>query len=326
MISTPQRQELENDFSNNVRIFTEKLRERQNSGKIEFASGGSAGGVEGWSFMGANHRDEGTSNPAVSEVPVVGSKFKSVRRVFRIMDLVSQRGENLTAKELARELGTNLSSCYYLLNILADEGYIRKISGGGYRIGPTIPLLNEGSRSDFDARIEPVVKELAQRAQRHAYAAVLSDGEVVVTQAKAPEKQSYVGVVEGFHGASHALALGKVLLAGAGAEYVQEYIDDHGLEAFTPRTIVRPNQLHAHLNKVLMVGVATDFEEFAQNLCCFAAPVTGRSGKVEGAIGLSTTTRRVRGEGRQLIELVQWAATEATALLVDAAYEGRSSA
>jgi IclR family transcriptional regulator, acetate operon repressor len=132
--------------------------------------------------------------------------------------------------------------------------------------------------------------------------------------------------VEGFHGASHALALGKVLLAGAGAEYVQEYIDDHGLEAFTPRTIVRPNQRHAHLNQVLMVGVATDFEEFAQNLCCFAAPVTGRSGKVEGAIGLSTTTRRVHSEGQQLMELVQWAATEATALLEDPAYEGRSSA
>jgi IclR family transcriptional regulator, acetate operon repressor len=276
-------------------------------------------------FCGANHRDEGTGDPAVSEVPVA-SKFKSVRRVFRIMDLVSLRGEELTAKELARELGTNLSSCYYLLNILADEGYIQKIAGGGYRIGPTIPLLNEGSRSDFDARIEPVVKELAQRAQRHAYAAVLSDGEAVVTQAKAPEKRSCVGVVEGFHGASHALALGKVLLAGAGAEFVQEYIDDNGLEAFTPRTIVRPNQLHAHLNKVLMVGVATDFEEFAQNLCCFAAPVKGRSGKVEGAIGLSTTTRRVHSEAQQLIELVQWASTEATALLADAAYEGRSSA
>ena len=308
-----------------MRIFMEKFRDRQNSGKITFCAKESAGGVEGWSFVGANRRDEGTGDPAVSEVPVA-SKFKSVRRVFRIMDLVSLRGEELTAKELARELGTNLSSCYYLLNILTDEGYIQKIAGGGYSIGPTIPLLNKGSRSDFDTRIEPVVKELAQRAQRHAYAAVLSDGEAVVTQAKAPEKRSCVGVVEGFHGASHALALGKVLLAGAGAEFVQEYIDDNELEAFTPRTIVRPNQLHAHLNKVLMVGVATDFEEFAQNLCCFAAPVKGRSGKVEGAIGLSTTTRRVQGEAQQLIELVQWASTEATALLADAAYEGRSSA
>jgi IclR family acetate operon transcriptional repressor len=275
--------------------------------------------------MQANGRGAGTGNPAVSEVPAVGPKFKSVRRVFRIMDLVSERGESLTAKELAGELGTNLSSCYYLLNILADEGYIRKIAGG-YTIGPAIPLLNKGTRSDFDARIEPVVNELAQRAQRHAYAAVLSDGEVVVTQAKSPKKRSYVGVAEGFHGASHALALGKVLLAGAGAEYVQGYIDDHGLEAFTPRTIVRPNQLHAHLNKVLMVGVATDFEEFAENLCCFAAPVKGRGGKVEGAIGLSTTASRVQGEGKQLIELVQWAATEATALLEDTTCEGRSSA
>jgi DNA-binding IclR family transcriptional regulator len=276
--------------------------------------------------MRANRRDDGLSNPAVSAAPVAGPKFKSVRRVFRIMDLVSQRGESLTAKELTRELGTNLSSCYYLLNILTDEGYIRKIAGGGYTIGPTIPLLNEGSRSDFDRKIEPVVEELAQRAQTHAYAAVLSAGEAVVTQAKAPKKRSYVGVVQGFHGASHALALGKVLLAGAGAEYVQEYIDDNGLEAFTPRTIVHPAQLHAHLNKALMVGVATDFEEFAENLCCFASPVKGRGGKVEGAIGLSTTARRVHGEGKQLIELVQWAAAEATALMADAACEGRSSA
>jgi IclR family transcriptional regulator, acetate operon repressor len=104
------------------------------------------------------------------------------------------------------------------------------------------------------------------------------------------------------------------------------YIDDYALESFTPRTIVRPTQLHAHLNKVVMVGMATDFEEFAQNPCCFAAPVKSRRGKVEGVIGLSATTRRVRSEGQQLIELVQWASTEATALLADAIYGGRNSA
>jgi acetyl-CoA synthetase len=69
------------------------------------------------------------------------------------------------------------------------------------------------------------------------------------------------------------------------------------------------------LNKVRMVGVATDFEEFAQNLCCVAAPVRSKSGKVEGAIGLSTTARRIRGEEQQLVEMVQWAAGEASALL-----------
>jgi acetyl-CoA synthetase len=114
--------------------------------------------------------------------------------------------------------------------------------------------------------------------------------------------------------------LGKVLLAGMGSEYVEGYINNHGLEAFTPRTIIRPAQLHAHLNKVRMVGVATDFEEFAQNLCCVAAPVKSQGGKVEGAVGLSTTARRIRSEGPQLIEMVQRAGGEASALLEDVAY------
>lgn len=247
----------------------------------------------------------------------IGPKFKSVRRALRIMDLISQQGEKLTAKRIARELGTSLSSCYYLLNILADEGYIEKMPHcGGYRVGPTISTLYEcRPESSLDVKVESVIEELAQRAQRQAYLAVLTDGEVTVVQVKAPPDSPPAGVAQGFHGASHALALGKVLLAGMGSEYVQRHIEDHGLEAFTSRTIVHPTQLHAQLNKVRMVGVAMDFEEFTQNLCCVAAPVKNRKGEVQGAIGLSTTTRRIGKEGHHLIELVQWASTEASALL-----------
>jgi IclR family acetate operon transcriptional repressor len=265
--------------------------------------------------MKPSYSDRGSKNFPVSEAQT-GTKFKSVRRVFRIMDLVGRRGEDLTAKQLACEIETSLSSCYYLLNILVDEGYIEKVPRrGGYRIGPTISLLRRDSRSDFDSKIEPVVEELARRTLRRAYSAVLSSGEMEVIQVKAPPKSPPVGVVEGFRGASHALALGKVLLAGMGAQYVEDYINDHGgLEAFTPRTIVQPYLLHAQLNKVRLVGLATDFEEFAQNLCCVAAPVESRRGRVEGSIGLSTTARRIYDEGRYLIGMVQWAAGEASAL------------
>jgi len=139
---------------------------------------------------------------------------------------------------------------------------------------------------------------------------------MAVAQVKAPPRSPPLGVVEGFHGASHALALGKVLLAGMGSEYVDGYIDGHGgLEAFTPKTIIRPAMLHAQLNKARMVGLATDFEEFAPNLCCVAAPVGGEDGKVDGAIGISTTARHIRDEGKRLVGLVQWAAKEASELL-----------
>src|SRR5918993_1685573 len=76
-----------------------------------------------------------------------GPKFKSVRRVLRIMDLVSRRGETLTAKELAREVGTNLSSCYYLLKVLTEEGYIEKIPhNGGDKGGPGAAVVRRGGK------------------------------------------------------------------------------------------------------------------------------------------------------------------------------------
>lgn len=266
--------------------------------------------------MEIGHFDRGFADLPANKSPV-GPKFKSVRRALKIVDLVGQQGEKLTAKRIAHELGTSLSSCYYLINILAEARYIEKIPhGGGYRIGPAISMLYEcRPESSLDVKIESVIDELAQRAQRQAYLAVLVDGEVTVAQVKAPPDSPPAGVAQGFHGASHALALGKVLLAGMGSEYVQKHIEDHGLEAFTPRTIVHPTQLHAQLNKVRMVGVALDFEEFARNLCCVAAPVENQKGEVQGAIGLSTTTRRIGKEGHHLVELVQWASTEASALL-----------
>lgn len=248
-----------------------------------------------------------------------GPKFKSVRRVLRIVDLVSRRGEDLTAKQLAREVETSLSNCYYLIHILVEEGYIERVpKNGGYRLGPAVAALKHNARTNFDATIEPIVAELARRSQRNVYAAVLSDGEVTVTQVKAPPDGPPIGVVPGFQGATHALALGKVLLAGQGSQYVDEYVDDHGLEAFTPRTITQPALLHAQLNKARMVGLAMDFEEFALNLCCVAAPIQDERGRVQGAIGLSTTPRRIREEGQKhLIELVQWAGREASTLVQD---------
>ena len=105
------------------------------------------------------------------------------------------------------------------------------------------------------------------------------------------------------------------MLAGEGDEYVECHIEEHGLEAFTPRTVVQRDLLHAQLNKARMVRFASDFEEFSPNMCCVAAPVMSVGGRVEGAIGLSTTARRVSEEGRELVVLVQWAAAEVSVLL-----------
>lgn len=244
------------------------------------------------------------------------AKFKSARRVFRILEIVGER-EGLTAKLLARELGVSLSTCYHLINILIEEGYVEKMPHRkGYRLGPTVSLLHRRSfRHDLCSRVEPVIGELAERSMRHVYLGILEGGAVTVAQVKSPPKRPPVDLVRAGNGASHALALGKVLIAGAGPEGIREYMDGHRLESFTPRTIVQPTQLTAHLLQVLDRGIATDVEEFAEDLCCVAAPLRGGDGGIVGAIGVSTSFRGFEKEGTVLVDMVRDAAGEASALL-----------
>ena len=52
----------------------------------------------------------------------------------------------MTVKPLARELGVSLSTCYRLVNILVEEGYLQKASTrGGYGLGPAVAALRLGN-------------------------------------------------------------------------------------------------------------------------------------------------------------------------------------
>jgi acetyl-CoA synthetase len=255
----------------------------------------------------------GDGNPRLTELDSGHPSYTSTRRVFRIIDRVSRGGERLTAKALAHDLGISLSTCYHLIGILVDEGYVEKLPhSSGFRLGPTIGLLFERSRrSGSPAVVEPVLHDLARIARRTAYFGVLSEsGDVVVTHVHSPPDSPSVGVPQGFSGPSHALALGKVLIASGGIAAINRYIEQHELQAFTRRTITDPAKLEAHLKEVRTRGYATDFEEFAKNLYCVAVAVTDETGAASGSVGLGTTATSSPKELKQLILLARRAAVQ----------------
>lgn len=243
-------------------------------------------------------------------------KFNTARRVIKVLDLVSHQ-EGITAKVLARKLGVSLSTCYCLIDILVEEGLVEKIAQRqGYRLGPMVCALHARARTaDIDARVESVVEDLAARSGRHAYLGLLMDGDATLARVEAPCNKPPVAVVDAANDASHALAIGKILIAASGRTGLEGYVEDFGLKAFTRRTIVDPVRLETHLAEITKRGFATDLEEFTENLCCVAAPIFEENGRVCGAIGLSTTARHFYKESEALIDLVSKHAGEASTLL-----------
>lgn len=257
--------------------------------------------MEGWQFGEQSKALDGAE-----------AHHASTRRALRILDAVGRAGSGLSAKRLAGDLGVSLSTCYQLLNILLEEGYIEKIEGhGGYRLGPAVALLtHEDGANEAAVAAEPVVRDLCRRSSRSACFAVLADGEVTITQVESPSDAPPVGVARGLCGAGHALAVGKVLIAASGIRGVSSYGRTHRLEPFTRQTITDLAHLEAHLKDVRRTKLATDFEEFATNLFDVAVPVEPRRGVVAGAIGLFTTARRSSSEVGVLVELARRAARD----------------
>lgn len=92
---------------------------------------------------------------------------------------------------------------------------------------------------------------------------------------------------------AHATNLGKVLLADLDTGQVAEIVQERGLSAYTPHTIVDPAALETELAQIRERGFAVDNEEYDEGLRCIGAPVRDHSGHVVAALGIGGPVTRV---------------------------------
>jgi len=244
--------------------------------------------------------------------------YPSARRAFRIIDRVSHGGEGLEAKILARVLGISPSTCYQMLGVLIDEGYLRRLpEHAGYELGPRLERLYERSRTTgVGAAIDPVLADLADRSECSAYFGLLTEeDDVVIAGVHAPPGDAPRGLPQGLRAPAHALALGKVQIAAGGVTSIDHYIEQRPLVSLTRRTITDPVMLEAELKRAHARGYATETEEFAKGLYCVAAPVRSAGGGLAGGVGLATGGWSGPTEEARLGGVVRDAARRATALL-----------
>jgi IclR family transcriptional regulator, acetate operon repressor len=254
----------------------------------------------------------GDSARVLTDAPVAASSrsLSTARAVLRVFALLLEHPEGVRADEVAKELGKSVSTAYYLLTSLCEEGFAVHESKGVYRRARGLeeltaavgehanpnPALHDGLAGSVD--------ELFLRTRKRSYLGVVKAGRIeIVAFCGRQGVPRMPGLGSEIRDSAHALAMGKVVLSLLSPSALARYVA-RGLTAFTPQTIVSPDQLAADLEQVRDAGYAVDREEFDENFCCIAAPVFDAHGRFVAALGASMSANVFDADRDELAPIV----------------------
>lgn len=214
-------------------------------------------------------------------------------RVLALLVELAGYPEGATLDELAATVGGSKSTVHRALGSLVRSGLADQSGRGRYVLGDEfvrLAMRYQAGRPET-ARVEPVLRRLAERFGETAHYAVL-DGHDVVYRAKVDPAIGAVRLSSTVGGRNSAAttAVGKLLLSEflATRADVEAWLDGAVLEHRTPKSITDLDAFVAELRLTRERGYAVDDQENELGVNCLAVPARlDGSSSVSGAVSVS---------------------------------------
>jgi DNA-binding IclR family transcriptional regulator len=223
-------------------------------------------------------------------------------RALAVLDAFSATSPRLSLSEIAQRSGTPLTTTHRLLGELTDWGALTRRADGRYEIGrklwdlgllAPVQLELRQVAAPFLSDVHTTIRDTVHLAVRDGLCALY------VERISGRESVPVVSSV-GSRLPLHATGVGKVLLAAAPADVVEQAL--RSLTRQTRNTVVEPGRLRRELAEVRRRRYARTSEEMSAGAASLAVPVQveGRSGPVVvAALGIVVPPHR-----RDLLRLV----------------------
>jgi len=231
-------------------------------------------------------------------------------RVLALLGAFDEHRPRLTLTELARAADLPVSTAHRLVGELQAWDAVERDADGRYVVGRRLWKLGT---------LAPVARELREAslpAMQDLYEATHENVQIAVREGRTAL------YVERIHGKAsvpvlsrpgvplplHATGVGKVLLAYAPREVVEQCVED--LTPITRYTITERGRMLRELASVRRLGYARTVEEMGYGTCSLAVPVLGPDDEV--AASLALVTRTVRKDLVKFVPALQVAAASIT--------------
>ena len=164
---------------------------------------------------------------ALTRAPTAGSSrsLSTARAVLRVFALLLEHPSGVRADEVAAELGKSVSTAYYLLTSLCEEGFAVHESKGLYRpargleelTGAVAELTPEHPLHDG---LAGTVDQLFLRTRKRSYLGAVRPGRIEIIAFRGRQGVPCMpGLGSEIRDSAHALAMGKVVLSLLGSQW-----------------------------------------------------------------------------------------------------------
>ncbi|CAB4918201.1 MAG: helix-turn-helix domain-containing protein [Actinobacteria bacterium] len=234
-------------------------------------------------------------------------------RALRVLDAFDGEHSRLSLSEIADRSGTPLTTAHRLLGELAAWGALVRRPDGRYEIGRK--LWDLGLLAPVQAELRQVASPFlldVHTATRDTVHLAVRDGPTALYVDRVSGRESVPVVSQvGSRLPLHAVGVGKVLLAAAPDEVVEQVL--RSLDRQTRHTVVEPARLARELAEVRRTGWARTSEEMSLGAASVAVPVTvvrGSGGRavVAAALGIVVPTHRAERDLPRLVPVLEVAA------------------
>lgn len=197
------------------------------------------------------------------------TRNKTLANALGILEKFAGNDMRWGVRELARETENSPATVYRILATFATAGYLEKdVCNDEYRLGPKIMLIAESyiNQNPVEKIARDVFQSYSRRFEHNLYLAQMLNDEVVYLATHEGRGPIIISSTPGVSVELYCTALGKALLAAQDDAYVDNYLKQTKLKAYTAMTITDPEKLRAAIEEIRSVGYAINHGERFQGV------------------------------------------------------------
>lgn len=226
-----------------------------------------------------------------------GEFVQSLERGLAVIRAFDAEHPELTLSEVATRTGLTRASARRFLHTLVELGYTRT-DGRRFALRPKILELGYAYLSGLELPelAMPHLEALVEQLRESSSVSVL-DGHEVVYVARVPTKRIMaVAISVGTRLPAYATSMGRILLAGRTAEWLDAYLASADLRPLTPHTTTDKKLLRQDLEAIRERGWTVVDQELEEGLRSIAAPILDPAGRTVAAVNVATNASRYSPE------------------------------